>query len=102
MLHSIPSCPEPVDPGFDRLNRAGFDFNAVKRERIGTGKSLAGTDLASWQGKSTEAVLGSIYDKIKDLKTIYPRTVKNRARRRRSRVWNIQKRIRLLLKHLHG
>jgi hypothetical protein len=46
---------------FDRLNRAGFDFNAVKRERIGADKSLAGTDLASWQGKSTEALLRSIY-----------------------------------------
>jgi hypothetical protein len=36
------------------------------------------------------------------LKTIYPHAVKNRARRWRSRVWNIQKRIMLLLKHINS
>jgi hypothetical protein len=87
---------------FDRLNRAGFDFNAVKRERIGADRSLAGSDLASWQGKSSEALLCSIYHKIKDLKTPYPHAVKNHARRWRSRVWNIQKRIMLLLKHIQS
>lgn len=87
---------------FDRLNRAGFDFNTLKRERIGAWKSLAGTDLASWQGKTSEALLRSIYDKIKDLQTIYPHAAGNPARRWRGRVWNIQKRIMLLLKHISG
>lgn len=83
---------------FDRLNEAGFDFNAVKRELIPSFEGMAGTDLASWAGKPTQSLVVSIYDKIKDLRSLHA-LPGSRERRFGPRIINIQRRILLLLRH---
>lgn len=85
---------------FRRLSREGFDFNTLKKSRIAGYPSLAGTDLAAWGGKSTEALVESIYDKINDLKIRYPHVARNEKYRWQVRVNNIRKRIWLLLRHV--
>lgn len=84
---------------YDRLCKSGFDFNALKRNKIGRYQSLKGTDLASWQGKETEKLLSNIYDKIKTLQIKYPYSKNNKKINWKQRVKNIQKRILLLLIH---
>jgi hypothetical protein len=78
----------------------GFNFNTLKRGKIAPFPSLAGTDLASWQGKTTEALVESIYDKLNDLKLRYPHVKRSEKYRWRVRVNNIRKRIWLLLRHV--
>lgn len=84
---------------FDRLNKAGFDFNALNRNKIANYVQLGDTDLSSWTGKTTGALIENIYDKIKNLKVTYKYAPGSEKRRWKSRVINIQKRILLLLKH---
>jgi len=101
---------QDVDPGeiiprlstseYDRLSKSGFSFNALKRHNIARIDSLKGTDLSSWQGKSTEALIANIYDKIKDVKTLYPFIAEKKNIQWKTRIGNIQKRILLLLKHV--
>ena len=95
--------PEEVIPKFstaiyDRLNESGFDFNAVKRADIPAFEGMDKTDLASWAGKSTQELIESIYDKIKDLRSLHALSVKTK-RRPGPRIINIHKRILLLLRH---
>ena len=85
---------------FDRLNKKGFDFDALKRKKIRKYPQLAKSDLASWNGKSTHALVDNIYDKIKNLKTTYKYAPQSENRRWKVRIINIQKRILLLVKHL--
>lgn len=85
---------------FDRLNKAGFDFNALKRKKIRKYPQIDKSDLASWSGKSTHALIENIYDKIKDLKTTYKYSPHSERHRWKARIINIQKRILLFVKHL--
>ena len=85
---------------FDRLNKSGFDFDTLKRKKIRKYSQLIHSDLESWAGKSTHALVESIYDKIKNLKTTYKYAPHSEKRRWKTRVINIQKRILLLVKHL--
>ena len=85
---------------YTRLARAGFSFNALKRERISRYASLEGTDLSSWTGKETESLVESIYEKLRDLKIRYPHVAKNGKYLWQVRVNNIRKRIWLLLRHV--
>ena len=85
---------------FDRLNKRGFDFDTLKRKQIRKYSQLSHSDLESWAGKSTHALVESIYDKIKNLKTTYKYAPHSEKRRWKTRVINIQKRILLLVKHL--
>jgi hypothetical protein len=85
---------------FDRLNKAGFDFDALKRKKIKKYAQLNDTDLASWAGKSTHDLVENIYDKIKNIKTTYKYAPHSENRRWKARIINIQKRILLLVKHL--
>ena len=85
---------------FDRLNKAGFDFNALKRKKIRKYPQIDKSDLASWSGKSTHDLIENIYDKIKDLKTTYKYSPHSEKHRWKARIINIQKRILLLVKHL--
>lgn len=82
---------------FDRLNKAGFNFNVLKRSRIPDFSGLAGTDLASWHGKTTEELVTNIYDKIKSLRSLHDFQPENATLRRR--LLNVHKRILLLLRH---
>lgn len=85
---------------FDRLNKSGFDFDALKRKKIRKYSQLIHSDLESWAGKSTHSLVENIYDKIKNLKTTYKYSPQSEKRRWKARVINIQKRILLLVKHL--
>lgn len=85
---------------YDRLNKAGFDFNSLKRKKIRRYSQLNQSDLGSWAGKSTHELIENIYDKIKNLKTTYKYAPTSEKYRWKARVVNIQKRILLLVKHL--
>lgn len=103
---------EDVEPGkviprlshreFDRLNKAGFDFDALNRKNISMYKQLADSDLASWADKPTHALVENIYDKIKNIKITYRYSPNSEKRRWKARVVNIQKRILLLVKHVQN
>lgn len=101
---------DKVDPGrvvprfstveFDRLNKAGFNFNALKSQKIPSFVGIEKTDLASWPGKTTADLVENIYDKIKSLKSLHDFKPEDPAIRRR--IINIQKRLLLLLRHAKG
>jgi hypothetical protein len=82
---------------FDRLNKAGFNFNALQSKKISAFPGIEKTDLASWPSKTTEALVENIYDKIKSLKSAHDFTPTSSTNRRK--LINIHKRIRLLLHH---
>ncbi len=86
----------------ERLAREGFNFNALKRGRIRSHRSLGGTDLARWQKKETADLVESIYSKITDLKLRYPHVSDRKKYRWGIRVNNIRKRIWLLLRHVNA
>ncbi|GAB4347942.1 MAG: hypothetical protein Kow006_08110 [Gammaproteobacteria bacterium] len=88
------------DAEFRRLSREGFDFNRLKRGKISYYPSLEGTELGRLSGKSTEALVESIYDRIADLKIRYPHLKERPNYRWSVRVNNIRKRIWLLLLHV--
>jgi hypothetical protein len=85
---------------FKRLAKEGFDFNVIRGGKISQPDLLEKTDLASWNGKTTEALIESIYDKIIDLKIRYPHVQQNTHYRWHARVNNIRKRIWLLFRHV--
>ncbi len=85
---------------YKRLSKEGFNFNSLKRQRIGSYASLHGTELSTWPGKETEDLIHSIYEKINDLKIRYPHVSKNKKYRWSVRIHNIRKRVWLLLKHV--
>lgn len=87
---------------YKRLANTGFNFNSLKRGKLSVLPSLKGTDLASWQGKQTEELIESIYEKLNDLKLRYPHVKKNSKYRWSIRVNNIRKRIWLLLMHVRS
>ena len=82
---------------FDRLNKAGFNFNVLKDAKISGYSGIEKTDLASWQGKSTAELVQNIYDKIKTIKSAVEYTPNHPTARRR--FLNIHKRILLFLRH---
>jgi hypothetical protein len=92
--------PQLTSAEFDRLNKAGFNFDTLKPKKIRKYPQLADSELASWVGKSTEALVENIYDKIKQLKTTYKYIPHSEKLRWKTRIINIQKRILLLVKHL--
>ena len=85
---------------FRRLSREGYNFNKLKKSRIAKYPSLQGTDLQKWQGKESEQLIESIYDKLNEIKIRYPHVANNKKYRWGVRVNNIRKRIWLLLKHV--
>ena len=85
---------------FDRLNKAGFNFNVLKSQKIQAIPGIEKTDLASWPGKTTATLVENIYDKIKDVKSLHE--FKHEGLLNRRRVINIHKRILLLLRHAKG
>jgi hypothetical protein len=85
---------------YKRLSKEGYNFNALEKQKIAGHDSLKGTDLSSWSGKSTEALIESIFDKLNELTIKYPHVARNRKYRWSVRVDNIRKRIWLLLRHV--
>ena len=85
---------------FDRLNLAGFNFDLLKSKKIQEYSGIGKTDLASWPGKETSDLVENIYDKIKNVKSLYE--FKPDAPSIRRRIINIHKRLLLLLRHAKG
>ena len=85
---------------YRRLAKEGYNFNALKKQKIARYESLKGTDLSSWAGKSTEELIESIFEKLNVLKIKFPHVAENGKYRWRVRVDNIRKRIWLLLRHV--
>ncbi len=83
-----------------RLSRVGYNFNALKKQKITRYESLKGTDLSSWSGKSTEDLIESVFEKLNLLKIKFPHVAENSKYRWSVRVDNVRKRIWLLLKHV--
>ena len=97
--------PELDTSVYDRLLKEDFDFNTIsrkrkRRRRIQDKGELAGSDLASFIGKSVEDLVENIYDKIKELKRRYRVDKRNPKIKWRRRVINLHKRILLLIQHL--
>ncbi|HPV49667.1 MAG TPA: hypothetical protein PLB14_08165 [Smithellaceae bacterium] len=87
---------------YKRLSKEGFNFNKLNKDRIAKYRSLKGSDLESWGGKTTEELVVSIYDKITEIKIRFPHVGNNKNFRWGVRVTNIRKRIWLLLKHVNS
>lgn len=85
---------------FKRLAKEGFNFNIIRGGKISLQVLTEGTDLAAWNGKTTEELVESIYDKLMELKIRYPHVQQNKKYRWRARVNNIRKRIWLLFRHI--
>jgi len=83
---------------YDRLLAEGFNFNSIGKRKISLSKKLKKTNLRSWHGKSTEELMINVYDKIKNILELYPRSRNNPKRRWPVRIINAQKRILLLVK----
>jgi hypothetical protein len=87
---------------YKKLAQQGFNFNSIKKRRIESHPSLVDSDLASWPGKETEALIESIYEKINEIRIKFPHLANNEKYRWSVRVNNIRKRIWLLLKHVRA
>jgi hypothetical protein len=87
---------------YKRLQLEGFNFNSIKKTRIKKLARLKGTDLEPWVGKTTESLIESIYDKINELKKMYPKLKNSPKFRPGVRLINIRKRISLLMEHLRS
>lgn len=85
---------------YDRLLKAGFNFNALKRKKVRHSKQLEASDLAFLIGKNTKYLLVNIYDKIKALRQIYEVDRDNPRIRWRMRIINLHIRMLFLIKHL--
>jgi len=85
---------------FDRMNKMGFNFDALRGQRIPHYEGIEKTDLSSWPGKSTSDLVQNIYDKIKNLRSLHEFKSEHPTIRRR--VINIHKRLLLLLRHAGG
>jgi hypothetical protein len=94
--------PELTTLEYDRLLRAGFNFNSLSRKKIQGNPRLAESDLSSFIGKETKDLVENIYDKIKTLKLIYRVDEDNPRIRWRRRIVNVQKRMLLLMEHLRS
>lgn len=87
---------------YERLNSEGFNFNIVKRGKIRKRKDIEGTDLGFLVGKSTSELIESIYDKINELKKMYPKLNNSSKFRPRVRARNIRNRIVFLFSHVRS
>ena len=94
--------PELAISDYDRILKAGFNFNALQKKKIRRSRQLEASDLAFLIGKETDYLLINIYDKIKELRLIYKVDRKNPRIRWRMRIINLHRRMLLLVKHLQS
>lgn len=87
---------------YDRLLSEGFNFNAIKREKISHGEKLEKSDLSYLIGKTTADLIEDIYDKVKELKRRFDIDRNNPKIQWRRRIINLYKRIILLVDHLRS
>ena len=87
---------------YERLQREGFEFDDIKSKKIASSKRLQSSELESWIGKPTGELIDSIYEKIIELKMMYPKLENSSKFRGAVRARNIGKRISLLLEHVRS
>ncbi len=92
--------PELATDEFNKIIRTEFQFNSMKRRKIKSNVFLEQAGLASFKGKNTEYLVENIYDRIKELKRIYRVDKNNQRIRWKTRIFNLQKRMLLLIIHL--
>ena len=83
---------------YDRLNEEGFDFNKLKRGKIRV-NGIENTSMASWSQRESQDLIVNIYDKIKDIRSLYELSA-TENRRFGPRIINISNRIILLFCHI--
>lgn len=84
---------------YDKLISNNFDFNKLQKNKIKISSSFIGKIDESWNEKSTKELITNIYDKIKDIKTMYPHSTETIRRRWNFRIININNKLNLLVKH---
>jgi len=96
--------PQLTTQAYDRLLAQNYNFNELspKKKKIADKASLEGSDLASFIGKDVAEVIESIYDRIKEMQTIFGVDPANERIDWNRRVLNLHKRILLLMLHLRG
>jgi len=89
---------------YDSLLAKDYNFNALspRRRKIEGSASLAGSDLASFVGRDVAFVVENLYDRIKEMQTIFQVDPGNARIDWGRRVLNLHKRILLLMLHLRG
>jgi hypothetical protein len=94
--------PELATIEYDRLLREGFDFNQLNKTRkiIKGDPRLSSSDLSSFIGRDIAHLVEGIYDRIKELKRIHRVDKENPRIDWQRRVYNLHKRILLLMLHL--
>jgi hypothetical protein len=92
--------PELRTVEYDQLLKRGFNFNTLKRKKIPSSKRLQNSNLRYFIGKDTSWLIENIYDRIKTLKRVYRVDRNNQNIFWKTRVFNLNKRILLLLWHL--
>ena len=92
--------PELSTVEYDQLQKKGYNFNSLKRKKIPSLKRLKNSNLRYFIGKDTFWLIENIYDRIKTLKRVYRVDRNNQNIFWKLRIFNLNKRILLLLWHL--
>ena len=87
---------------YDRILKTDFNFNSLKSRRIRGSKALRDSDLSSFIGKRTSDLIENVYHKIKQLKLYYRVDRYNPKINLRRRIYNLHKRMLLLIQHLRS
>ena len=85
---------------YQKLKKINFDFNKLQKEKIELSESGKYASIKSWNGKSTSDLLVNIYDKLSDIKSMYPKIKRTSNRRWEVRVRNLDLKLQFLNKHL--
>jgi hypothetical protein len=87
---------------YDRLARAGFNFDRIKKGKIKTTAKIKNSDLSFLTGRSTGYLIENIYDRIKEIKTVQRVDPDNKNIDWKRRIFNLQKRLLLFTQHLRS
>jgi hypothetical protein len=96
--------PQLATATYDRLLARNYNFNELspKKKKLAGTAPLEGSDLASFIGKDVAVLVESIYDRIKEMQTIFQVDPSDERIDFNRRVINLHKRILLLMLHLRG
>jgi hypothetical protein len=94
--------PQLETKAYDRLLEKNFNFNDLspKKKKVQGTASLKNSDLAPFLGRDVALLVESIYDRIKEMQTIFKVDPGNTRIDWDRRVINLHKRILLLMLHL--
>lgn len=89
---------------YNKLLEKGFDFNKIspKKKIVKGHPRLKDKDLAPFIGKDVANLVVGIYDRINEMQTILDADPTNKRIDFKRRMYNLHKRILLLMAHLTG